>query len=81
MKSQPVMLFMKGSPQSPRCGFSSRVVKILKQHGMQFGHFDILSDQAIRQAAKVRYLTMQRVIELDRKEEGILISAKFAWPS
>lgn len=52
--SQPVMLFMKGSPDAPRCGFSSRVVAVLQKLGVPFGHFDILTDEAVRQAAKVR---------------------------
>jgi glutaredoxin-related protein len=51
--SQPVMLFMKGTPDAPRCGFSSRTVAALRKSGVPFGHFDILSDEAVRQAAKV----------------------------
>jgi len=51
--SQPVMLFMKGTPDAPRCGFSSRTVAALRKNGSSFGHFDILSDEAVRQAAKV----------------------------
>jgi hypothetical protein len=30
---QPVVLFMKGTPDAPQCGFSARVVKMLRQHG------------------------------------------------
>ena len=53
LADQPVMLLMKGTPESPRCGFSSRVVSLLQQRNIEFGHFDILSDNRIRQAAKV----------------------------
>jgi glutaredoxin-related protein len=45
---EPVMLFMKGSPEAPRCGFSRKVVEALKQEQIPFGHFDILSDEQAR---------------------------------
>ena len=48
------MLLMKGSPEKPRCGFSSRVVQALKNLDTPYGHFDILSDERIRQEAKVQ---------------------------
>ena len=47
-----VMLFMKGTPEAPRCGFSRRVVEALNDAGAEFGHFDILSDEAVRQGLK-----------------------------
>jgi Grx4 family monothiol glutaredoxin len=50
--SQPVMLFMKGSPDAPKCGFSGRVVAALQQAGVKFGHFDILQDEEVRQGLK-----------------------------
>ncbi|KAK9866347.1 hypothetical protein WJX84_008912 [Apatococcus fuscideae] len=49
---QPVMLFMKGTPQAPRCGFSAKVVKSLQEIHQPFGTFDILSDEAVRQGLK-----------------------------
>lgn len=52
LASQPVMLFMKGSPEQPRCGFSRRVVDALNSDGISFGHFDILSDEDVRQGLK-----------------------------
>ena len=51
--SAPVLLFMKGTPTEPRCGFSSKVVHALQQAGIDFKHFDILSDDAVRQGLKV----------------------------
>lgn len=42
VKSQNVMLFMKGEPNAPRCGFSSRVIEMLRAASVEFGHFDIL---------------------------------------
>ena len=47
-----VMLFMKGSPAMPQCGFSATVVGILKQVGVQFGSFNILADQEMREGLK-----------------------------
>ena len=47
-----VFLFMKGSPDYPQCGFSMRAVSILRALGVQFGSFDILSDDEIRQSVK-----------------------------
>ncbi|MES1911942.1 MAG: hypothetical protein MHM6MM_004298 [Cercozoa sp. M6MM] len=50
--ASPVMLFMKGTPDSPRCGFSRQIVAILKEHGVVYGSFDILSDNEVRQGLK-----------------------------
>lgn len=51
-KQQKVMLFMKGSPDQPRCGFSRTMVQLLNQHGLSYGTFDILSDEEVRQGLK-----------------------------
>ena len=48
----PVMLFMKGSPDAPRCGFSRQVVELLRAEKVQFDSFDILTDEAVRQGLK-----------------------------
>ncbi|GIL80724.1 hypothetical protein Vretimale_9170 [Volvox reticuliferus] len=48
----PVMLFMKGTPEVPRCGFSRRVVEALQAEDLEFGSFDILQDEVIRQGLK-----------------------------
>ncbi|MGI8505303.1 MAG: Grx4 family monothiol glutaredoxin [Solirubrobacteraceae bacterium] len=45
----PVILFMKGNPDAPACGFSARTVGILKSLGTQFAAVDILPDPRIRQ--------------------------------
>ncbi|KAH9614737.1 hypothetical protein KSS87_002878 [Heliosperma pusillum] len=52
ISSSPVMLFMKGNPGEPKCGFSSKVVNALKEEGVTFGHFDILSDREVRDGLK-----------------------------
>ena len=48
----PVVLFMKGSPVFPQCGFSAAVVQILSQMGVKFKGVDVLSDPEIRQGIK-----------------------------
>ena len=48
----PVVLFMKGSPVFPQCGFSAAVVQILSQLGVKFKGVDVLSDPQIRQGVK-----------------------------
>ncbi|KAH6792917.1 thioredoxin family protein [Perilla frutescens var. hirtella] len=52
VNSSSVMLFMKGTPDAPKCGFSSKVVNALKEEGLEFGSFDILSDEEVRQGLK-----------------------------
>jgi len=47
-----VVLFMKGTPVFPQCGFSARVVQILTQMGVKFKGIDVLADPAIRQGIK-----------------------------
>lgn len=47
-----VVLFMKGNPTFPQCGFSAAVVEVLKKHGAAFHHFNVLQDQAVREGIK-----------------------------
>eukprot|EP01064_Diplonema_japonicum_P015247 TRINITY_DN2299_c1_g2_i1.p1 TRINITY_DN2299_c1_g2~~TRINITY_DN2299_c1_g2_i1.p1 ORF type:complete len:210 (+),score=56.21 TRINITY_DN2299_c1_g2_i1:52-681(+) len=47
-----IMLFMKGCPSAPRCGFSRTIIDILQEEGLPFDTFDILTDEAIRQGLK-----------------------------
>ena len=52
VKANPVVLFMKGSPLFPQCGFSSRAVAILDHLGAQYESVDVLQDQGVRQGFK-----------------------------
>ena len=52
VKQSYVMLFMKGSPDEPRCGFSRTAVGMLRDASVEFGSFDILSDQDVRAGLK-----------------------------
>jgi monothiol glutaredoxin len=47
-----VVLFMKGTPILPQCGFSSLVVQVLSRLGVKFKGVDVLSDPALRQGIK-----------------------------
>jgi monothiol glutaredoxin len=47
-----VVLFMKGSPLFPQCGFSSRAVTILNHLNVDFDSVDVLQDQGVRQGIK-----------------------------
>jgi len=53
MTERRVMLFMKGTPDVPRCGFSRRAVALLRDQKIEFGSFDIFSDEAVRAGMKV----------------------------
>ena len=48
----PVVLFMKGEPDQPRCGFSAVVVQILDHLGVNFVGVDVLQDDAVREGIK-----------------------------
>ena len=52
IRSSTVMLFMKGTPDAPRCGFSRQMVELLQAQEVPFGAFDILNDEEVRQGLK-----------------------------
>jgi monothiol glutaredoxin len=52
IKTNKIVLYMKGDKQIPQCGFSGQVVQILNQLGVQYETRDILSDADLRQAIK-----------------------------
>ncbi|HEX8256785.1 MAG TPA: Grx4 family monothiol glutaredoxin [Allosphingosinicella sp.] len=52
VKSNDVVLFMKGTALFPQCGFSSRAVSILEHLGVSFETVDVLQDQEVRQGIK-----------------------------
>lgn len=49
VESTPIVLFMKGSPQFPQCGFSARTVEALKNCEAEFAYVDVLEEPAVRQ--------------------------------
>ena len=52
IEEHPVVLFMKGVPEQPRCGFSSLVVQVLDHLGVEFVGVDVLQDEDLRQGIK-----------------------------
>lgn len=48
VSSHPIILYMKGSPQAPQCGFSARTVQCLMACGERFAYVDVLSQPEIR---------------------------------
>jgi monothiol glutaredoxin len=50
--SNRVVIFMKGTPDRPQCGFSMRAVELLKKYNSDFCAVDVLKDPAIRQGIK-----------------------------
>ncbi len=52
VSENPVVVFMKGEPDAPRCGFSSLVVQVLDHLGADFVGVDVLADDALRDGIK-----------------------------
>ena len=53
VEENSILLFMKGEPKAPQCGFSYRVVQVLNHLGISYETFDVLSDEEVRQGIKV----------------------------
>ncbi|NNF17248.1 MAG: Grx4 family monothiol glutaredoxin [Gammaproteobacteria bacterium] len=53
LKSNPILLYMKGSPDFPQCGFSAQTVAALKQVDADFSYVNIFEDPDIREGLKV----------------------------
>jgi monothiol glutaredoxin len=71
VKQNKVMLYMKGNPQFPQCGFSAHVVEILQSYGVPFETEDVLADPAVRDGIK-RYSSWPTIpqIYIDGKFVG-----------
>ena len=52
IKNNPVFLFMKGTPETPQCGFSAKTSQILNSWNIPYQSFNVLSDQGIREGIK-----------------------------
>ncbi|MDP6532565.1 MAG: Grx4 family monothiol glutaredoxin [Candidatus Marinimicrobia bacterium] len=49
IESNPIMLYMKGSPEMPMCGFSNAVVQVLNHYGVEYKAVNVLEDPVIRE--------------------------------
>ncbi len=52
VRSNPILVYMKGTPQMPMCGFSNAVVRTLDQLGCTYNSVNVLDDPEIRQGIK-----------------------------
>lgn len=53
VKGKKIVVFMKGTPEAPRCGFSNAVVTLLKYHGVhEYDAYNVLEDEDLRQGIK-----------------------------
>ncbi|EER03194.1 1-cys-glutaredoxin protein-1, putative [Perkinsus marinus ATCC 50983] len=53
VKANKVVLFMKGDPEAPKCGFSKKVVETLQKEGVKsFAHMNILANDVLREGVK-----------------------------
>ncbi|RZA19292.1 MAG: Grx4 family monothiol glutaredoxin [Lysobacteraceae bacterium] len=52
LAANPVVLFMKGNPRAPQCGFSAKAIGALDATGVQYAHVDVLADPEIREGIK-----------------------------
>ncbi len=52
IETNDVMLYMKGTPMFPQCGFSARVIQILTHMGVPFNSANVLEDDALREGVK-----------------------------
>lgn len=53
VESNPVLLYMKGTPDFPQCGFSGKAVQILAHCGVEFAYVNIFEDPEIRESLKI----------------------------
>lgn len=52
VRNNKVMVYMKGTPNAPQCGFSAHVVEILESYGYPFASADVLADMRVREGIK-----------------------------
>lgn len=53
LSSHPVLLYMKGTPYFPQCGFSGKAVQIMQECGTEFAYVNIFEDEDVRQNLKI----------------------------
>lgn len=64
MAMDRVVLFMKGEPDAPRCGFSRKTVQLLREQGVEFSYFDILTDESVRSGEFYLFVSLSCVFFL-----------------
>lgn len=66
INASEAMLFMKGSPGAPECGFSRQTVELLNDINADFGYFDILRDNEVRELNETEEMMIKDINELIR---------------
>ncbi len=70
LKENPVVLYMKGTPMFPQCGFSAAVVQVLSDLGVKFKGIDVLMDPSLRDGVK-QYTNWPTIPQLYVKGEFV----------
>ena len=70
VESNPVVLYMKGTPVFPQCGFSAQVVQVLSLMGVKFKSFNVLDDDELREGIK-QYSSWPTIPQLYVKGEFV----------
>uniref|UniRef100_A0A8C9EHR4 Glutaredoxin domain-containing protein n=1 Tax=Pavo cristatus TaxID=9049 RepID=A0A8C9EHR4_PAVCR len=71
VREHPVVVFMKGSPAQPLCGFSNAVVQILRLHGVEdYRAHDVLQDPDLRQGQRAGVTSRRRLRAARRRHDG-----------
>ena len=70
IKSNDVVLFMKGTPDFPMCGFSAAIVQVLRDIGVEFNSVNVLDNDKMREGIK-KYSNWPTIPQLYVKEEFI----------
>ena len=68
VKAAPVMLFMKGTPSAPQCGFSRTIVSMLREQGVRYGFFNIVSRLLLSKSFDVRISIANGMLQLADEE-------------
>ena len=79
VKAAPVMLFMKGTPAAPQCGFSKTLVGLLRERNVRYGFFNILADEDVRSGKSLLKLQRKNVLVYLHCTLGL--KEKADWPT
>lgn len=71
VKNNKIVVFMKGEPQAPRCGFSNAVIDILSIHKVKFDAHDVLRDENLRNGKYINKFILFKMTKLFKLFAGI----------
>ena len=76
LESSAIILFMKGTPASPQCGFSRQACHLLDEHKIKYDYFDILADQNVREQLK-RHSNWSTYPQVTKSRSTLLLTSTF----